>query len=230
MKKINLYSKTEYTLKLLGILFFVIIEQSIHAVTIVGIAGGTASGKTTLVKKIQETFPDKITIIAQDSYYCDMSHLPLQEKRKLNFDHPDAINFQLLIDQLLDLKAGQAVVGRNYSFVTLVNEEGDTIPATDVIIVEGILLFAVPELRDLLDIKIYIDTDGDVRLSRRLLRDHVAYGRPYHAILSSWIDVVKPMHNQFVAPGKEFADIVINGNKNTDMAVEIVSLLIQSRS
>jgi uridine kinase len=202
---------------------------SVHAVTIIGIAGGTASGKTTLVKKISEQFPAHVTIIAQDDYYIDMSHLPSEEKRNLNFDHPSAINFSLLKEHLSLLKAGKPIFRRQYDFVTLANIAGEEVYPTDIIIVDGILLFAAPETRDLFDVKIFIDTDDDIRLSRRLKRDHMQYGWTYDEILKQWRNTVKPMHDQFVAPSKQYADLVIEGSKNTLLAIEMLALFVTNK-
>lgn len=207
----------------------IVAVHSIQALTIIGIAGGTSSGKTTLVKKLQEKFSGVITVIAQDDYYHDQSDVSLEVRRLLNFDHPDSINFALLKEHLLDFKQGKSVVKRNYSFSTLENLPGEQIDPTDIIIVDGILLFALCEIRDLFDIKIYIDTDDDVRLSRRLIRDHSCYGWSYESILHAWHATVKPMHSQFVLPSRQYADFIIDGNRDTNLAIELLSVLIQSK-
>ncbi|THD66595.1 uridine kinase [Robertkochia marina] len=198
---------------------------------IIGIAGGTGCGKTTVVNQIiNELPPNEVGIISQDSYYNDLSHLPMEERVKVNFDHPSAIDFNLLSEHLISLKSGRSVQQPVYSFKAH-NRTGETeitIPRK-VMIVEGILILTNPELRKLFDIKIYVHADSDERLIRRIKRDVEERGRDMEEVLSRYQTTLKPMHQQFIEPTKEYADIIIPNNKYNTVAINIVRTIINER-
>lgn len=208
-------------------LFFCCFFCQIYAqdLLIVGIAGGTGSGKTTLANELQRYFSDSSVLISQDSYYHDLSHLSPEERSLVNFDHPNSLDFELLKDHLIHLKQGQSIEKPIYDFVS--HSRVDTVEIIDsapIIIVEGILLFAAPELRDLFDLKIFIDTDDDIRIMRRLERDIHERGRDFASVKNQYFSTVKPMHNQFVEPSKTYADVVVWGVKeNLSVVTGLVS-------
>ena len=178
---------------------------------IIGIAGGTGSGKTTVVNQIiNELATEEVGVISQDSYYNDLSHLAPDERRKTNFDHPKSIDFELLEKHLIDLKAGRSIQQPVYSFLEC-NRTKNTIEtaARKVMIVEGILIMTNPIIRDMLDVKIYVHADSDERLIRRLRRDVNERGWNLDETLHNYQTILKPMHNQFIEPTKEYADIII---------------------
>lgn len=195
---------------------------------IIGIAGGSGSGKTTVVRKITERLGDnKITIIPQDAYYYDSSHLPLEERRKINFDHPDAIEFSLLVEHIKQLKAGRAVEQPTYSMLTCTRQAQTVhIEPSAVVIVEGILVLSSPELRELFDIKVFVDADDDDRLARIISRDIVERGRDVQTVLARYAQTVKPMHLQFIEPAKRFADLIVTQGGNNERAIEVLSQYI----
>ncbi|NRB83615.1 MAG: uridine kinase [Winogradskyella sp.] len=198
---------------------------------IIGIAGGTGCGKTTVVNTILNELPEgEVGVISQDSYYKDTSHLSYDERVKINFDHPRSIDFDLLVQHLIDLKAGTAIDQPVYSFVKH-NRTGDTISTKPrkVMIVEGILILTNPEIRDLFDIKIFVHADSDERLIRRLKRDISERGRDIDEVLTRYQTTLKPMHEQFIEPMKEYADIIIPNNKYNTVAVDIVRTIINER-
>lgn len=198
---------------------------------IIGIAGGTGCGKTTVVNQILNEFPEgEVGVISQDSYYKDTSHLSYDERVKINFDHPRSIDFELLEDHLKELKAGKAIEQPVYSFVKH-NRTGDTIKThpRKVMIVEGILILTNPELRELFDIKIFVHADSDERLIRRLKRDISERGRDLEEVLTRYQTTLKPMHQQFIEPMKEYADIIIPNNKYNTVAVDIVKTIISQK-
>jgi uridine kinase len=198
---------------------------------IIGIAGGTGCGKTTVVNQILNELPEgEVGVISQDSYYTDTTHLSYEERIKINFDHPRSIDFKLLTRHLKKLKAQKPVHQPVYSFVTH-NRTGDTILThpRKVMIVEGILILTNPELRDMFDIKIFVHADSDERLIRRLKRDIAERGRDLDEVLSRYQNTLKPMHDQFIEPMKEFADIIIPNNKYNTVAVDIVRTIINER-
>ena len=195
---------------------------------IIGIAGGTGSGKTTVVNQIlNQLTDDDIGIISQDSYYKDTSHLSFEERTKINFDHPRAIDFDLLVQQLKDLKNGKTIQQPVYSFVKH-NRTSDTVVThpRKVMIVEGILIFSNPELRDLCDIKIFVHADSDERLIRRTRRDLNERGRDLDEVLNRYQNTLKPMHEQFIEPTKAYADIIIPNDKQNTVAIDIVKSYI----
>ena len=177
---------------------------------IIGVAGGSWSGKTTLAHKILERFKDNMVILCHDYYYKSNDGIPMEERKKLNYDHPDSIETDLLIEHLKQLKAGKTIYHPVYSFVehTRLKETVEVKP-TKVILVEGILIFENIELCNLMDIKVFVDTDSDVRIIRRLLRDVQERGRDLNSVVNQYLETVKPMHEQFVDPSKKRADIII---------------------
>ncbi|MES2240530.1 MAG: uridine kinase [Bacteroidota bacterium] len=198
---------------------------------IIGIAGGTGSGKTTVVHQIMSKLPDaEVGIINQDSYYKKTNNLSYDERALINFDHPRAIDFELLVSHLKDLKEGKIIRQPVYSFVTHNRtEDSITTHPRKVIIVEGILILANPELRDLFDIKIYVHADSDERLIRRLKRDIAERGRDMEEVLNRYQKTLKPMHEQFIEPTKAFADIIIPNDKYNTVAIDIVRTVINQR-
>lgn len=198
---------------------------------IIGIAGGTGCGKTTVVNQIIDELPEnEVGVISQDSYYKDTSHLSYEERTKINFDHPRAIDFDLLVSHLKILKEGKPIHQPVYSFVKH-NRTRDTILThpRKVMIVEGILILTHPEIRDMFDIKIFVHADSDERLIRRLKRDINERGRDLDEVLTRYQTTLKPMHQQFIEPTKEFADIIIPNNKYNTVAVGIVRTIINEK-
>ncbi|MCQ2154798.1 MAG: uridine kinase [Bacteroidales bacterium] len=191
---------------------------------IIGIAGGSGSGKTTVVKAITESLNKKVAVISQDSYYKDSSHIPVEDRKQINFDHPDAIDWDLLCQQLSELKAGKTIQQPVYSYITCTRSKEDTveIQPADVIIVEGILIFSVAKLRKLLDIKIFVDAEPDDRLMRIIYRDILERGRNMDTAFEHYCDTVKPMHLQFIEPSKRYADIIIPEGGHNKVAVDII--------
>ena len=198
---------------------------------IIGIAGGTGCGKTTVVNKIIDELPEgEVGVISQDSYYKDTSHLSYEERIKINFDHPRSIDFTLLVEHLDCLKKNIPIPQPVYSFVKH-NRTGDTVLThpRKVMIVEGILIFTNPELRDMFDIKLFVHADTDERLIRRLKRDITERGRDIEEVLSRYQNTLKPMHMQFIEPMKEYADMIIPNNKHNHVAIDIVKSIITQK-
>jgi uridine kinase len=198
---------------------------------ILGIAGGTGSGKTTVVNQIINELPNEdVTVISQDSYYKATDNLTYKERTKINFDHPRAIDFKLLVKHLIELKKGNAIEQPIYSFAAH-NRTKDTIIThpSKVLIVEGILIFSKSKLRELLDIKVFVHADSDERLIRRLKRDIQDRGRDMDEVLQRYQETLKPMHEQFIEPMKEYADIIIPNNKYNTVAVDIVRTIITEK-
>ena len=192
---------------------------------IIGIAGGTGSGKSTFTNRLKERFGDDISVLYYDNYYRRRDDIPLEERRRINYDHPDAFETQMLIGHIRDLKAGKEVLCPVYDF-TVHNRSDRTIcvrPAR-VVIVEGIMVLQNEELRNLLDIKIYVEADADERILRRIIRDVKERGRDIEGIARQYLETVKPMHYIYVEPTKALADIVINSGMN-----DVAFNLIQSR-
>ena len=196
-------------------------------VVVIGVAGGTGSGKSTLVKRLQEAFRnDDVATICHDFYYKAHPELTYEERTKLNYDHPDAFDTWLMVEHIKALKEGKAVECPTYSFVEHNRtEETLHIEPSKVIIVDGILIFENKELRDIMDIKVFVDTDADVRLARRILRDVRERGRSMESVISQYTTTVKPMHEQFVEPSKRYADVIIPEGGFNSVAV---SMLIQN--
>ena len=198
---------------------------------IIGITGGTGSGKTTVVHQIMnELSPSQVGIISQDSYYKETTDLDFEARSRINFDHPDAIDFDLLIAHLKELKAGNAIQQPIYSFKTH-NRTSESVltKPRKVIMVEGILILTHPELRSLFDLKIFVHADSDERLIRRLKRDIAERGRDMEEVLHRYQTTLKPMHQQFIEPTKSFADIIIPNDKYNTVAIEVVRAVINQR-
>ena len=195
---------------------------------LIGIAGGTGSGKSTFTNRIKKQFGDDVTVIYHDNYYRRRDDIPFEERKKINYDHPDALETDMLIRHIKQLKAGKSVVCPVYDF-SVHNRSDKTvvIKPSKVILVEGILVLQNPELCDLLDIKIFVEADADERILRRVLRDVEERGRDLRGIIDQYLTTVKPMHYRFVEPSKAKADIVINSGLN-DVAYDIVSTKIQA--
>ena len=189
----------------------------------IGIAGGTGSGKTTLTRHLKEHFGDAVTVIGHDSYYKRQDGKTYEERSKVNYDHPDAFETSLLVEHLKALKAGRSIQCPVYSYVDH-NRTDETVEVfpTKVIIVEGILIFQSIELCELMDIKIYVDTDADVRILRRIVRDVRDRGRSLDSVVNQYLSTVKPMHEQFVEPSKRKADIIIPEGGHNQVALEMV--------
>ncbi len=196
---------------------------------IIGIAGGTGSGKTTVVKKIQELQPkEDVVIIPQDSYYRDSSHLPLEERQEINFDHPDSLEFDLLVEHVKRLKRGENIEQPIYSYLTCTRStETIRVEPKHVIIIEGILIFYDKRLRNLMDIKVFVDADADDRLGRVISRDIVERGRSVNKVLERYDKTVKPMHLQFVEPTKRYADIIMPQGGHNDVAIQMLQTVVQ---
>ncbi|MDQ7822121.1 MAG: uridine kinase [Candidatus Eremiobacteraeota bacterium] len=196
----------------------------------IGVAGGTGSGKTTVVKKIiQDLPPDKVIMIPQDSYYIDQSHLSWEERKKINYDHPFAFDNDLLVEHIKRLSEGDAIDLPIYSYITYSRQkEIKHIEPREIVIVEGILILEDRRIRELLDIKIFVDTDADERFIRRLKRDIMERGRAVEEVIEQYMEVVRPMHLQFVEPTKRYADIIIPGGGQNTVAIDILTTKIRS--
>lgn len=203
--------------------------QKYKFMLIVGIAGGTGSGKTTVVRKIMEKLPEnQVIVIPQDSYYKDNRHIPLEERQKINFDHPESVEFDLLVNHLKELKSGREIEMPSYSYLTcLRSEKTTTVKPARVALVEGILILADSSLRDLLDIKVYVDADPDDRLGRVIERDIAERGRDVMKVLERYHLTVKPSHLQFIEPTKRYADIIIPGGGQNQVAIEVLISIIE---
>ena len=195
---------------------------------VIGIAGGTGSGKTTVVRKIIESFKEgEVAVIPQDSYYRDNSDMPLEERQKLNFDEPAAIEWELLVSHLKQLKNGQAIEQPTYSYLTCTRlPETIHVEPRDIIIVEGILILCDPALRSMLDIKIFVDADSDERLIRVINRDIIERGRTVEMVLERYERVLRPMHLQHIEPTKRYADLIIPQGGNNHVAIDILTNFI----
>lgn len=198
---------------------------------LIGIAGGSGCGKTTVVRRIVENLDERqVGLIPQDSYYKDNSHLPLEERQKINFDHPDSLEFDLLIKHLNMLKQGKKIHQPTYSYLTCTrNDETIEMEPHKVIIVEGILIFTQPTLRRLFDIKVFVDAEPDDRLSRVIRRDMEERGRGVDQILKRYYEMVKPMHTQFIEPTKRFADIIVPQGGNNTVAINVLTTIVKER-
>lgn len=198
---------------------------------IIGIAGGTGSGKTTVVRKILERLPaGEVVVLPQDSYYKDSSHLPLEERLEINFDHPDSIEWELLTKHIDELKKGNSIEQPIYSYLTCTRAE-ETIPVKPckVVIVEGILILTSSKLRKTLDLKVFVDADADDRLIRVINRDIVERGRSVNKVMERYEHTVKPMHLQFIEPTKRFADLIVPQGGNNHIAIDILTKYIENR-
>ncbi|SPN73852.1 Uridine kinase,uridine/cytidine kinase,uridine kinase,Phosphoribulokinase / Uridine kinase family [Chlamydia serpentis] len=197
---------------------------------VIGIAGGSGAGKTTLTRNIKKIFGKDVSVISQDNYYKDVSYLTLEERSQLNFDHPEAFDNDLLIRDIKHLKNNQIVCAPIYDFTTnnRSQTETETIYPSKVIIVEGILVFENQTLRDLMDIRVFLDTDADERILRRFIRDIKERGSNVDRIINRYLSIGKRMHHQYIEPTREYADIVIPGNYRRDVVVNILCQNIKS--
>lgn len=198
---------------------------------IIGIAGGTGSGKTTVVNKILSSFPaGEVAVIPQDSYYKDSSHVPPEERSKINFDEPGAIEWSLLVEHLRQLKAGKAIDMPTYSYLTCTRQEETVrVEPRDVVIVEGILVLTDPVLRQMMDVKCFVDADADDRLIRVIARDCIERGRTPQMVIDRYEDVLKPMHCQYIEPCKRFADLIIPQGGTNSVAIGLLTDYIDGR-
>lgn len=198
---------------------------------VVGIAGGTASGKTTVTRKIREALASyRVAFIDQDAYYKDLSDLTLEERRELNFDHPDAFDTELLVQQLRELKASRAVEKPVYSFVSSTREKRTVrVEPGELILIEGILVLYIEAIRKELDVRIFVDAEDDVRIIRRLTRDIKERGRDFDHVVTQYFRHVRPMHMGFVEPSKRWADIIVPHGGHNDTAIEMLVGALRGR-
>ena len=189
---------------------------------IIGIAGGTGSGKTTVVRKIIESLPaGEVVLLPQDSYYKDSSHVPVEERQNINFDHPDAFEWSLLSRHVAMLREGKSIEQPTYSYLTCTREP------REVIIIEGILALCDKKLRSMMDLKIFVDADPDERLIRVIQRDVVERGRTAEAVMERYTRILKPMHQQFIEPCKRYADLIVPEGGNNQVAIDILTMYIK---
>lgn len=199
-----------------------------QTVFVIGIAGGSGSGKSTFAQRLKERFPEDIALVSCDNYYLARTGMPFEERKRQNYDSPDAFEFDLMLRQIADLKAGKDVLCPVYDFSLHTRSERVVeIKSRPIILIDGILIFAEPELRRIMDMRIYVETDADERILRRARRDMKERGRDLDGIIEQYLTTVKPMHNQYVEPTKAYADIIINGGMN-DMAYDLVKNKIKS--
>ena len=198
-------------------------------IMVLGVAGGTGSGKTTLTRRLKERFGDQISVISHDNYYKRQDHLTYDERCRTNYDHPDAFDTDLMVEHLAALKRGQTIYCPVYDFSEH-NRSDDLLEVkpAPVILVEGILIFASQELCDLMDIKVFVDTDADVRILRRIVRDVKKRGRTLDSVVSQYLTTVKPMHEQFVEPSKRRADLIIPEGGKNPVALEMLIHRLES--
>ena len=196
---------------------------------IIGIAGGTGSGKTTVVRKIFESLPKgEVVLLPQDSSYKDRSHVPDDEKQNINFDHPNAFDWPLLSQQVAQLRRGESIEQPTYSYLTCSRlPETIHIEPREVIIIEGILALCDPQLRAMMDLKVFVDADPDERLIRVIQRDVVERGRTAEAVMERYTRVLKPMHQQFIEPCKRYADLIVPEGGNNQVAIDILTMYIK---
>lgn len=195
---------------------------------IIGIAGGSGSGKTTVVREIQKSLHKNVVVIPQDSYYKDQTHLPMEQRQALNFDHPDAIDFELLTEQLAQLKAGKSIEQPTYSYITCGRcDQTVHVEPADIIIVEGILIFCCPQLMEQMDIKVYVDADDDDRFMRVLARDIKERGKTVDQVIERYTKTVKPMYLQFIAPSRRYADIIVPQGGHNRVAINVLLCAIR---
>ena len=199
---------------------------------IIGIAGGTGSGKTTVVRKIVESLPaNEVVLLPQDSYYKDSSHIPLEKRQNINFDHPDAFDWTLLSEHVAALRRGESIEQPTYSYLTCTRQaETIHIEPREVVIIEGILALCDPTLRNMMDLKVFVDTDSDERLIRVIQRDMQERGRTAEAVMERYIRVLKPMHQQFIEPCKRYADLIVPEGGNNQVAIDILTMYQREKS
>jgi uridine kinase len=195
-----------------------------NKVYVIGVAGGTGSGKSTIARNVVEVVgPGNVAYLQQDSYYYDLHHLPAEVRNKLNYDHPDSIDHELLLKHVEQLKHGKTVKKPIYDFKTHSRlTQTESVPPRKVILIEGILVLAHEKLRDVMDIKIFVDTDSDLRLIRRITRDVSERGRSLDSVVNQYLSTVRPMHQQFVEPSKRYADLIIPEGGHNEVAMDML--------
>ena len=198
---------------------------------IIGVAGGTGSGKSTVARNVAAALGDaSVAFIDMDAYYLDHAHLLLEERKRVNWDHPNAFDWDHLVSQLAQLAGGEAIDKPVYDFVNHArSHETVRIPPADVVVIDGILLFVDPRVRDLCDVKVFVDADADVRLIRRIRRDMAKRGRPLGEILEQYLSTVQPMHLEFVEPSKRYADVIVPRGGHNPVAIEMIVAKISRR-
>ena len=198
---------------------------------IIGIAGGSGSGKSTVARKVAESLDGaSAAFLDMDAYYRNFAHLPMEERQRVNWDHPDAFDHELLAEHLARLIEGEAIEKPVYDFVTHSRRaRTERVEPADVIVIDGILLFVDEQVRDLCDVKVFVDTDADIRLIRRIRRDMNKRGRPLETILEQYLSTVQPMHLQFVEPSKRYADVIVPRGGHNAVAIEMIIAKIQRR-
>lgn len=198
---------------------------------IIGIAGGSGSGKSTVARKVAESLHGaSVAFIDMDAYYRNFAHLPMEERRRVNWDHPEAFDLELLAEHLDRLAAGEAIDKPVYDFVTHTRAEGvERVAPADVVVIDGILLFVDEAVRARCDVKVFVDADADIRLIRRIQRDMAERGRPLADILAQYLSTVQPMHQQFVEPSKRYADVIIPQGGHNAIGIEMIVAKIHRR-
>lgn len=197
---------------------------------VIGIAGGTGSGKTTVVRKIIESLPkDEVAVLPQDSYYKDNAHIPLEERLKMNYDEPASIEWTLLCQHLKALKNGETIEMPTYDFITCSRlKESVTVKPREVVVVKGILVLTDKELRDMMDVKVFVDADADERLIRVILRDCVERNRTPQMVIDRYREMLKPMHELYIEPSKRYADLIVPQGGNNNVAIKLLTDYIRS--
>ncbi|MDB4878074.1 MAG: Uridine kinase [Gemmatimonadetes bacterium] len=198
---------------------------------IIGIAGGSGSGKSTVARNVAQALQaESVAFLDMDAYYLNFAHLPLAERRAINWDHPDAFDWELLVGQLAQLAAGDSIEKPVYDFLTHTRSDRTVVvPPATVVVIDGILLFSDPRVRDLCDVKVFVDADADIRLMRRIRRDMSKRGRPLDEILDQYVKTVQPMHLEFVEPSKRYADVIVPRGGHNAVAIEMIVAKIQRR-
>jgi uridine kinase len=198
---------------------------------IIGVAGGSGSGKSTVARNVAQALrAESVAFIDMDAYYRNFAHVPLAERRKINWDHPDAFDWELLVDQLARLSQGESIEKPVYDFVShMRSDRRVVVPPAQVVVIDGILLFSDSRVRDLCDVKVFVDADADVRLIRRIKRDISKRGRPLDEVLDQYLTTVQPMHLQFVEPSKRYADVIVPRGGHNAIAIEMIVAKIQRR-
>jgi len=212
-------------------MLIVLREMTESARVVIGVAGGSGSGKTTVVRRIVDSLgPEDVTVLEHDRYYRDRNDLRLEERAALNYDHPDALETDLMVQHVTELRAGRAIDAPIYDFARHARQAAmETLVPRRAIIVEGILIFADAALRNLMDVKVFVDADPDIRLVRRIQRDMSERDRPLEEILQQYLTTVRPMHQQFVEPTKRYADIILPRGGENAVAIEMILTTIQRR-
>jgi uridine kinase len=198
---------------------------------LIGIAGGSGSGKSTVARNVAASLPaTSVAFIDMDAYYHGAAHLPMEERRRINFDHPNAIDWELLLMHLRTLAGGRPIEKPEYDFAEHTRSAATThVPAAEVVVVDGILVLADPRIRSLFDMRVFVDADADIRLIRRLRRDIVERGRPLEEILDQYLTTVQPMHLEFVEPSKRYADVIVPRGGDNTVAIEMIAAKIRQR-